>query len=232
MENEKDYNKKYKIVSIIAIFLSVVGLSLGYAAYTQTLNITMMGNVIPPDKFSDKIYYNNNVDISYIDDGNDLEHDSGDLTGNEWKNIYVEFTEPGQSASFKANIRNDSEFTAFLSGIVTLKGLETALGEETEHLSKDTIWTAEQIANYSVNFKIKLYLEKNGSKELLGIINNNATNINCEINSKIDKNDNANIIIEFDYDENAEPVDFPVAILVPTIKLEWSTYNSASKSCN
>ena len=225
MENK---NKKYKIISIIAVILSIIGLSLGYAAYTETLNIMINGNIVPDDKFSDNIFYDKESDIIF-DSNTNLEHNNGILDGSNWKNLSVIFKHPGEECSFKAKINNDSNFDAYLVSINTDGGIITSLGSSSI-LSSETHWTKEEISNYNTNFKVNVYIEIDGNKTLISSIGTNIINKTCDLNGTIKSNKSAYIIIEFEYDSNAKVVDFPINLSVPDIKLTWSTYNS-STSC-
>lgn len=113
-----------KVIAIIALCVGIVGLSLGFAAFSSTLRISSSAEVKPSgDTF--------NVDFSTttgtVTDGQvtptvvgatgeaatiSNAADESTITG-----LKANFTEPGQTVTYKFYAHNEGEYEAFLTGI-------------------------------------------------------------------------------------------------------------------
>lgn len=118
----------YKAIAVVALVLGVVGVTLGYAAFSNTLTISSTADVTPDaSKF--------NVDFSSA--STDVETDPivPTLTPNNVTgftatngtinnasdptvtNIKASFTEPGQSATYSFYAYNAGEYVAYLNSL-------------------------------------------------------------------------------------------------------------------
>ena len=121
-------NKTYKIISIIALILGVVGVTLGYAAFSSTLKIESSAEVVPNGS-------NFNVDFSSSSSSvvaNDITPQlSANVTGFTAtdaqidntsdpviSNLHATFTEPGQSVTYTFYAYNAGQYLAYLNSIV------------------------------------------------------------------------------------------------------------------
>ena len=115
MEN----NKGYKVITIIALVLGVLGVSLGYAAFSNTLTISSSAEVKPNS-------LNFNVDFSSSSSAvetNDIAATlsatvDGFTTDPKISNLKATFTEPGQSAVYSFYTYNAGRYVAYLNSIV------------------------------------------------------------------------------------------------------------------
>ena len=121
-----DKNRKVQITAIFALVVVIVGLSIGFAAFSSVLNIQTSANVKPDSSTL-------NVDFSSAEDKvevaeitptatpnslvttNGVIDNSGDPT---ISNLSATFTEPGQSVVYKFYAYNAGELTAYLKSIV------------------------------------------------------------------------------------------------------------------
>ena len=122
-------NKGYKAMSIIALIVGVIGVTLGYAAFSSTLTITSTAEVTPDSsKF--------NVDFSSSDQSVQTSSITPTLSPNnvtgftatnatidntsdpEITNLHATFTEPGQSATYTFYAYNAGEYIAYLNSII------------------------------------------------------------------------------------------------------------------
>lgn len=119
MENEKSF----KIVSICALLVGVVGLTLGFAAYTNTLTIKSSASVKPTATKLDVTLQpteGTGTTVSGVAEGGAT---AGDATiNNSGANPTIEglaatFTAPGQSVTYTFNAKGDANYIAYLSGI-------------------------------------------------------------------------------------------------------------------
>lgn len=123
-----EYNKTYKIIAIVALLLGIVGVTLGYAAFSSTLKIESSAEVVPNGT-------NFNVDFSsssssvVTDDitptlsdnvtGFSATNAEIDNSGNPViSNLHATFTEPGQSATYTFYAYNAGQYLAYLNSIV------------------------------------------------------------------------------------------------------------------
>ena len=119
-------NRKVQIIAIVALIIGIVGLSIGFAAFSSVLNIQASANVKPDSSTL-------NVDFSSAEDKveiaeitptatpntlvttNGVIDNSGDPT---ISNLSATFTEPGQSVVYKFYAYNAGELNAYLKSIV------------------------------------------------------------------------------------------------------------------
>ena len=121
---EKDRGSK--VIAVVALCIAVVGVTLGFAAFSNTLNIKPSANVTPTgDTF--------NVDFSSSDSavetnpvtpvknptslvaGNATINNSG--SNPEISGLTATFTEPGQDVTYTFYVHNVGEYEAFLKSI-------------------------------------------------------------------------------------------------------------------
>lgn len=119
-------NRRIQITAIVALVIGIVGLSIGFAAFSNVLNIQTSANVKPDSSTL-------NVDFSTAEDKmeiaeiiptatpsslvttNGVIDNSGDPTISK---LSATFTEPGQSVVYKFYAYNAGELNAYLKSIV------------------------------------------------------------------------------------------------------------------
>lgn len=123
-----EQNRGTKIIAIAALFVAVIGLSIGFAAFSSTLTISASAEVTPSsDTF--------NVDFSALStkvstDDIVAETNSSDVVATDAKidnsgepkisNLSATFTEPGQEAKYVFYAYNAGEYVAYLRSILFL----------------------------------------------------------------------------------------------------------------
>ena len=120
-------NGGYKIIALVALLLGIVGVTLGYAAFSSTLTIKSSAEVNPTDNFNvdfsssasavatDPIVPSLNVVATGFTATNATIDNSGDP---EISNLKATFTEPGQSATYSFYAYNAGQYVAYLNSIV------------------------------------------------------------------------------------------------------------------
>lgn len=125
--NTKDRNAR--VLAIIGLLVGVVGLSLGFAAFSNTLTIKSSAEVKPDDSVF-------NVDFSKNSDSVDdseivpvlnpnnvtgfsatnavIDNDNGDAV---IKNLHAVFTKPGQEVTYNLYTKNAGELAAYLKSV-------------------------------------------------------------------------------------------------------------------
>ncbi len=120
-----EHNRQVKIISVIALVMAVVGLSLGFAAFSNVLIINANATVKPEEgKFNVDLYSTSsleNEDLSVTGVSSTpgvggtalIDESRRIITG-----IHAEFTEPGQSVTYEFYAHNVGEYTAYLRSII------------------------------------------------------------------------------------------------------------------
>lgn len=116
-------NRNSKVIAIVALIVAVVGLGIGFAAFSSTLTISSSATVTPSgDTF--KVLFSN-TDASVVAgevagtasagataDAATIATDSTKITG-----LKANFTAPGQTVTYKFYARNAGEYTAYLNAM-------------------------------------------------------------------------------------------------------------------
>lgn len=123
-----NYNKSYRIIALAALVLGVLGVSLGYAAFSNTLTISSSSNV-NPDESSFNVDFSSSaasVDTTALVptlnksvEGFTATNGQIDNTSDPTiTNLKATFTEPGQSATYTFYAYNAGKYIAYLNSIV------------------------------------------------------------------------------------------------------------------
>lgn len=120
-------NRNFKVIAIAALVVAVIGVSVGFAAFTRTLTIKTSAAVNPEDNFdvvfskSDSEVVDGTVAASTLTP-NTITAEPATINnaasgGPEITNLKATFTAPGQSATYTFYAYNDSEYTGYLKSI-------------------------------------------------------------------------------------------------------------------
>lgn len=124
---EKD-NRKVKVIAIAALLVAVLGVSIGFAAFTRTLTIDAGAVVSPEDDF-DVVFSKSSSSVDTTGGVDASAKTPADLTtttaviandntgGPLISNLKATFTQPGQSATYTFYAYNDSDYTAYLKNV-------------------------------------------------------------------------------------------------------------------
>ena len=121
MENNNRYTK---YLAIFALLVSVVGLSLGFAAFTTTVSITANADYSATNASTNYRGGVLSTVANMVTPGNVLPTTDGatagtaTLTDATISNLSAHFTEPGQSVKYSFYGFNDSEFVTYLNSVV------------------------------------------------------------------------------------------------------------------
>lgn len=124
-----------KVIAIVALLIAVVGLSVGFAAYSSTLFISNTSATVGPASetdFSVILSTSGTVDETTIENllttatatGDAqavLKEETGDfkpsMSGTTISGLSARFTEPGQSVTYKIYAHNAGKFIAYLNSL-------------------------------------------------------------------------------------------------------------------
>ena len=105
--------KTYKTLAVIALIVAVTGLSIAYAAYSETLTINGSAKVVASqwdihfENLAESIVSNNGVSLS------DPEFETDEVT--KITGFKAQLTAPGDSVTYKFDVVNDGTLAAKLS---------------------------------------------------------------------------------------------------------------------
>lgn len=111
-----------KIIALAALAIATLSLTIGFATYTQTLNIQETKfDVIPENTFTPNVKYKENSAVEVGHTGNATVTSAGTIDTEKtlWSGIQVGFTAPGEAVTLKATVENKSTFIAYLDQITT-----------------------------------------------------------------------------------------------------------------
>lgn len=137
-------NRSAKVLSIIALLVSVVGLSLGFAAFSRTLTINSSATVNPSTNdfrvvFSTTDEVVTTTPVVGVSTPSGIVAEPASIASTSISNLKVDFTAPGQKAEYSFYAANTGEYDAYLRSIVFKRGdRECVAGENTrEDLVQD-----------------------------------------------------------------------------------------------
>ena len=157
---------KNKKITVAALILAVLSLSIGFAAFSNSLNIKSSANVKPSDK-DFKIVFSKERD-TFVS-GNEIINATGDINENTKKgsindigdtlyNLETEFTTPGESVEYSLYIKNIGAYNAVLNK------LEIEEAELTSDITVDNYYIVD---NGSVKCYAKKDPQNKANEELL-----------------------------------------------------------------
>lgn len=118
-----DGNPNFKYYAVFALLISIICLSLGFAAYSSSLQIKAEAGVHYINPVSQSVAFSTYA--SHIVDGpvvasvsGGASADNAQLVDNEIRDINVHFTQPAQAATFTFYAINPSSFTYYLNSVV------------------------------------------------------------------------------------------------------------------
>lgn len=210
--------RKTKIISIIALVIAIVGMSLGFAAFSTTLDITSSANVKPNSAdFSVKFSAEKDslvvTPIAPSLNPNNLVGPRAMINNDGMpilKNINVAFKNPGDYIEYTVYARNEGLYTAYLNNI-------NFLGEVACVADRDTSSSLTAQACDAMSISV----------EIGGVTYNETTAMS---NHALAVNTGEEIKIRLEYAADGAYVDGRVNVFFPDIALTYATVNSSSFS--
>ena len=211
-----EHNRKQKLLMIIALVLSIVSLSIGFSAFSTTLNISSSASVNPSsDSFSVKFSTSqNSLVVGAVTPSSNpfgLTTSNGTITNGAsptLSNVSATFTSPGQYVEYTFYARNEGEYTAYLNNINFL-GDKTCTGE--------TGTTTSLVTSACESINISATIGNNAYTETTPIEGHTLA-----------KGVGEQIKIRLEYSSSGTTVDGPFLITFPDVALVYSTVNDSS----
>ena len=211
-----EHNRNNKLLMIIALVVGIVSLSVGFAAFSTTLNISSSASVSPSsDTFKVKFSTSQNslvvgaVAPSSKTTGITTTDGVIDNGANPTiKNLSATFTSPGQYVEYTIYARNEGEYTAYLNNI-------NFLGDKTCKAETGTTDSLVQSACESINISAT-------------IGNTTYTETTPIEGHTLAKGVGEQIKIRLEYLSSGTAVDGAFSIKFPNIALVYSTLDDSS----
>ena len=203
---EKD--KTSKVIAIIALLVAVVGLSVGFAAFSNTLTISTSANVTPnSDTF--KVVFSSNGTTLTEDKVSGVASSGASATDATINNaasnptitgLSATFTEPGQNVVYTFYAHNKGEYDAFLKSVTYANVTDET---ETKICTAGSKTTAALVATACEGISVKVNV---------GSTNTTASTANITGHSLLKKAFEAiTVTIEYAADSGRADGDFSVA---------------------
>lgn len=119
-------NRNAQVIAIVALVVAVLGLSIGFASFSNVLNIQASANV-KPDSSTLNVDFSSSIDSVTVEEITPTATPNSIVTTNATidnsadptiSNLSATFTEPGQSVVYKFYAYNAGELNAYLKSIV------------------------------------------------------------------------------------------------------------------
>ena len=119
-------NRNAQVIAIVALVVAVLGLSIGFASFSNVLNIQSSANV-KPDSSTLNVDFSSSIDSVTVAEITPTATPNSIVTTNATidnsadptiSNLSATFTEPGQSVVYKFYAYNAGELNAYLKSIV------------------------------------------------------------------------------------------------------------------
>ena len=125
--------RKYQIISVVALILGIIGVTIGYAAFSSVLTIQSSAEVTPDSSAFNVDFSSSSSAVQTSPITPTLSPATGFTATNATidnttdpviSNLHATFTEPGQSATYSFYAYNAGEYLAYLNSI-TFDGTKT-----------------------------------------------------------------------------------------------------------
>ena len=212
-------DRRLQIITIIALTICVIGLSIGFAAFSNVLNIKPNATVSPSSNslnvdFSSKEDEVVISEITPIVSPTNLTASKAviDNTGAPTiSNLNAPFTKPGQSVTYEFYAYNDGELDAFLKSII----YSNVTGESSNKVCTAAVGTTDslvQSACTGISVKVKVGNESSTIGSVASINNHSLV-----------KKTGEKIIVTIEYAENAQVTDGDFSVSFGDIALNYSS---------
>ena len=207
-------------ITIAALIIAIVGLSIGFAAFANTLTISSSASVNPDPTSMNVVFssssssaqYNSITPTKNINDVTNFTATNANITGADYRtlnNVSAAFTEPGQSVTYNLYVYNVGSYKAYLNELNM--GTKTcSIVENQEHPEQEATESLKNAACEGISIAVKI---DNVTLTSSGSLNN------MELN--VDTSKPVQIVIS--YASGSAYVDGPISVSFGNI-----TFNATS----
>lgn len=216
-------DRSAKIIAIVALFVGVMGLTIGFSTFTSQLRISSSAQVTPDEgdfsvkfsKKSDGVETGNVAGVTAPTGVANFTADEASLVEEKITGLRANFTAPGQTVTYSFYAFNDGEYDAFLKSVA----YENVAGGSTTKVCRAT-GTGEaaatdayvQAACEAINVSVKV-----GSATYNGSVSGITTH-------QLSKNTGEEVVVTITYAADGARADGDFEVVFGDIGL---TYNSA-----
>ena len=166
-------DRTLRVMVVVAICIATLGLTIAYAAYSQTL--TIQGSATVKGNTWSVLFQNPTTPVV---SGNAASTANSSVSGSTTFNFDVTFYEPGDSATFKVDVANTGILDAKVSA-VTISGVPAALQD---YITYSVVYDADDSA---VAVNDTLNASQTRTLKITVTYNSNATIPNADITATL-----------------------------------------------
>ena len=212
-------------LTIAALIVAIVGLSIGFAAFSNTLTISSSASVNPDDSAMNVVWSSSsssaeaNAIVPTLQPNNvtNFTSTNASITGEDFRtlnNVSANFTAPGQSVTYNLHVYNAGSYTAYLTNL--LMGSKTCAAIEQQNASDTATDTLVQDACRGISISVTVGTETLTSS---GSLNNQALAPNASVA--------AQVVIT--YATGSSYVDGPMSVTFGNITFDASTVQASQQ---
>lgn len=221
----KYYSKSNKKeIALVALLVAIVGMSIGFAAFSTTLNISSSASVSPSSNSFKIVLCDNNV-LNYCDDylseyvlsGKEFNgaRDIDGFVSEKYAGFKVAFTSNNQSVTYGFYAQNVGEYDAYLSSIY-FEPLSDGSYKRCSASTTDETKATDSLVQSACN----------GIKEKI-IIDGSTYNIGDNISGhKLTKGESEYIQVVIEYEDGAQLADGPFNVEFGNLRVDYSTVDN------
>ena len=228
-----EHSRKQKLLMIFALVFGIVSLTIGFAAFSATLNISSSANVSPnSDNF--RVEFCEDFIFGGCRDGNtdgliyDVAQSGGALSGfakvsgTNVNGLHAIFYEPGQFVRYTFSVQNLGEYDAYLKSI-TYSAFDNGSYKKCTASTSDSTKATDLLVQDACE-GIRVVITIGGTSYELG-----ATDISGHI---LSKGEMEGIRFDIEYVNGAALADGPFEVEFSDFKLNYSTVDGEVKLVN
>lgn len=212
-------NRKVQVIAIVSLIVGVIGLSIGFASFSNVLNIQSSANVKPDNSTMNVIFSSAEskaevTEITPVVTPNSLVATNGIIDNSNdptISNLSATFTEPGQTAVYKFYAYNAGELNAFLKSIV----FENITGQNATKVCTASAGTSDELVQKAcekISVKVKVGNELETSTGKASITGHTLAKENGEA-----------VIITLEYEAGTNRADGDFNVAFGNITLNYSS---------
>jgi len=220
-----------RVIAVFALLIAVAGLSLGFAALTRDLNISLQADVNPENNLQVAFSTSEDEQVAGTVVGQGTNGaSSGDATisasePTKITGLKANFTKPGQVVTYEFYVHNIGAFDAYLTGVT----FENATGEaQPKKCVPGTNTTESYVNNVCDDITVKVNV---GGYEAEGSV----ANIPDQLLSKTATDTlttNEKVVVTITYDETGDVADGDFTVNFGDLVLTYSSINPGSTASN
>ncbi len=218
-------NRSSKILAIIALLVSAIGLSVGFAAFSQTLTIRSSAKVQPNPSDFKVVFSSNDITggaevltdpvVGVVTPAN-LEAANGTIsntTGPRITNLGATFTAPGQKVVYTFYASNIGKYDAFLKSI-TFGNASSGTSPRVCTAGEGTTDSQVQTACNDISLKVKVGSEVETNSSVASVSNHKLLKDNSEL-----------VTVTIEYAANGARADGDFSVEFGDITLNYGSNN-------